>query len=76
MIHDLRYCDNRLPQIVCDALFYEMLLVAGADKRRAGLIHLGLRIGGGTRYAVCAGGMRVEDLAFELMLEQERGRGG
>lgn len=72
VIHDLLYCDNRLPRIVCDALFYEMLLVAGADKRGAGLMHWGLRIGGGPRYAACAGGMKVEDLAFELMSEQER----
>ena len=72
MIHDLLYCDNRLPRIVCDALFYEMLLEAGADKRRAGLMHLGLRIGGGPRYTACAGGMKVEDLAFELMSEAER----
>ncbi|WNW11238.1 DUF1353 domain-containing protein [Pseudomonas sp. DTU_2021_1001937_2_SI_NGA_ILE_001] len=72
VIHDLLYCDNRLPRVVCDALFYEMLLVAGADKKRAGLMHLGLRVGGGPRYAACAGGIKVEDLAFELMSEVER----
>lgn len=72
VIHDQLYCDNRLLRIVCDALFYEMLLVAGADKRRAGLMHIGLRIGGDPRYAACAGGMKVEELAFELMSEAER----
>jgi hypothetical protein len=72
VIHDLLYCENDLPREVCDALFYEMLLAAGADQRRAGLMHLGLRIGGGPRYAACAGGMKVEDLAFELMSDQER----
>lgn len=72
VIHDLLYCQNDLPREVCDALFYEMLLSLGADRRRADLMHLGLRIGGGPRYAACAGGMKVEDLAFELMSERER----
>ncbi|MCO8164809.1 DUF1353 domain-containing protein [Pseudomonas sp. 21LCFQ010] len=72
VIHDLLYCVNQLSRAVCDALFYEMLLVAGADQRRAGLMHWGLRVGGGPRYSACAGGMKVEDLAFELMSEAER----
>jgi hypothetical protein len=72
VIHDMLYCRNELPREVCDALFYEMLLAMGADQRRASLMHLGLRIGGGPRYAACVGGMKVEDLAFELMSDQER----
>lgn len=72
VIHDLLYCVNQLSRVVCDALFYEMLLVAGADQRKAWLMHWGLRAGGGPRYDACAGGMKVEDLAFELMGDAER----
>lgn len=72
VIHDYLYCANELPREVCDALFFEMLLASGADLRRARLMHLGLKVGGGSRYAACKGGMKVEDLAFELMPDQER----
>lgn len=72
VIHDLLYCQNELPRQGCDALFQEMLLALGADRRRAWLMYVGLRIGGGRRYAACAGGMKVEDLAFELMGDQDR----
>lgn len=72
VIHDYLYCTNELPREVCDALFFEMLLAAGADLRRSRLMHFGLKIGGGPRYVACQGGMRVEDLAFELMTAEER----
>lgn len=72
VIHDYLYCANELPREVCDALFFEMLLAAGADLRRSRLMHFGLKIGGGPRYVACQGGMRVEDLAFELMTAEER----
>ncbi|HDS1693702.1 TPA: hypothetical protein QEM72_004281, partial [Pseudomonas putida] len=61
-----------LPRAVCDALFYEMLLALGADKRRAGLMYAGLRVGGGSRYAACKGGVKDEDMAWALMREEER----
>ncbi|WP_192576896.1 DUF1353 domain-containing protein [Pseudomonas monteilii] len=67
VIHDFTYCENQLPRAVCDALFYEMLLALGADKRRAGLMYAGLRVGGGSRYAACKGGVKDEDMAWELM---------
>ncbi|WP_288076473.1 DUF1353 domain-containing protein [Pseudomonas sp.] len=72
VIHDFTYCQNVLPREVCDALLYEMLIVSGADKARAWLMYQAVRVFGGPRYAACAGGMRVEDLAFELMGEPER----
>ncbi len=72
VIHDLLYCQNELPRKACDELFYQMLLALGADRRRAWLMYVGLRIGGWRRYAACAGGMKVEDLAFELMSDDER----
>ena len=71
VIHDFAYCSNELPREVCDALFFEMLLAMDADKRRAGLMYAGLRVGGSSRYKACSGGMKVEDLAFELMTPQE-----
>ena len=71
VIHDWLYCQNKLAREQCDALFYEMLLATGADLRRAQLMFSGLRIGGGSRYRQCAGGIKVEDLAFELMTPQE-----
>jgi len=67
VIHDWLYCQNQIPRVVADALFYEMLLALGADKRRAGLMHAGVRVGGGNRYAACRGGVRAEDMAGELM---------
>ena len=67
VIHDFAYCQNKLSRAACDTLFYEMLLATGADLRRAQLMFSGLRIGGWYRYNQCAGGMKVEDLAFELM---------
>lgn len=72
VIHDWLYCQNQLPRAVCDALFYEMLLALGADKRRAGLMYAGLRVGGGSRYAACKGGVKDEDMAWALMSEGER----
>uniref|UniRef100_UPI002117E431 DUF1353 domain-containing protein n=1 Tax=Pseudomonas kurunegalensis TaxID=485880 RepID=UPI002117E431 len=72
VIHDFTYCENKLPRAVCDALFYEMLLALGADKRRAGLMYAGLRVGGGSRYAACKGGVKDEDMAWALMREEER----
>lgn len=71
VIHDFAYCQNKLTRKKCDALFYEMLLATGADLRRAQLMFSGLRIGGWYRYSQCKGGMKVEDLAFELMTPQE-----
>ncbi|WP_032632000.1 DUF1353 domain-containing protein [Pseudomonas syringae] len=71
VIHDFVYCQNKITRAQCDALFYEMLLATGADLRRAQLMFSGLRIGGGSRYRQCAGGMKVEDLAFELMRPEE-----
>lgn len=71
-MHDALYCHNLLPREVCDALLYEMLIVSGADKARAWLMYQAVRMFGGPRYAACAGGMKVEDLAFELMPESER----
>ncbi|WP_288080304.1 DUF1353 domain-containing protein, partial [Pseudomonas sp.] len=68
-MHDALYCQNILPREICDALLYEMLIVSGADKARAWLMYSAVRMFGGPRYAACAGGMRVEDLAFELMGE-------
>jgi hypothetical protein len=72
VVHDWLYCQNELPREVCDALFFEMLLAMDADKRRAGLMYAGLRVGGGSRYKACSGGMKVEDLAFELMRDADR----
>ena len=72
VIHDFAYCSNELPREVCDALFFEMLLAMDADKRRAGLMYAGLRVGGSSRYKACSGGMKVEDLAFELMPDNDR----
>lgn len=72
VIHDFLYCQNKLPRAQCDDLFHEMLLVAGVDRWRARLMYWGLRVGGGWRYAACAGGIKVEDMAFELMREAER----
>ena len=72
VIHDWLYCENRLTRAQCDALFYEMLLATGADLRRAQLMFSGLRIGGTSRYKQCAGGIKIEDLAFELMPDTDR----
>ncbi|MBP5971025.1 DUF1353 domain-containing protein [Pseudomonas iridis] len=72
VIHDWLYCQNQIPRVVADALFYEMLLALGADQRRAALMYAGLRLGGGRRYAACAGGVKAEDLALALMDEPER----
>ena len=66
VIHDWLYCQNQIPRVICDALFYEMLRALGADKRRAGLMHAGVRMGGGGRYAACKGGVKAEDMAGEL----------
>lgn len=71
VIHDWLYCENRLTRAQCDALFFEMLLATGTDLRRAQLMFSGLRIGGGSRYRQCAGGIKIEDLAFALMTPQE-----
>lgn len=71
VIHDFAYCENKLTRAQCDALFYEMLLATGADLRRAQLMFSGLRIGGWYRYRQCTGGMKVENLAFELITPQE-----
>ena len=71
VIHDWLYCQNKLTRAQCDALFYEMLLATGADLRRAQLMFSGLRIGGGSRYRQCAGGIKIEDMAFALMTPQE-----
>jgi hypothetical protein len=72
VIHDWLYCQNKLTRAQCDALFYEMLLATGADLRRAQLMFSGLRIGGWHRYGQCTGGVKVEDLAFELMPDAVR----
>uniref|UniRef100_UPI003556B6D9 hypothetical protein n=1 Tax=Pandoraea sputorum TaxID=93222 RepID=UPI003556B6D9 len=66
------FCENKLPRVVCDALYYEMILAINVGDRRAGAIHTFLHLGSGPAYARCAGGMKVEDLAFELMSEAER----
>lgn len=71
VIHDSFYCLNQLPREKCDALFCEMLLAIGVSKLKARLMYAGVRIGGGPRYDACKGGIRVEDLAFELMSEEE-----
>jgi hypothetical protein len=72
LIHAWLYCQDKLSLTECDALFYEMLLVKGADLRRAQLMFSELRIGAWYRYNQCAGGVKVEDLAFELMSSAER----
>lgn len=72
VIHDFLFCDNKLPRVVCDALYYEMILAINVGDRRAGAIHTVLHLGSAGPYAKCAGGMKIEDLAFELMTEQER----
>lgn len=71
-MHDWLYCQNLLPREVCDALLYEMLIVTGTDKVRAWLMYSAVRMFGASRYAACKGGLKVEDLAFELMSEPER----
>lgn len=72
VIHDFLFCENRLPRVVCDALYYEMILSINVGDHRAGAIHAFLHLGSAGASAECAGGMKVEDLAFELMSEQER----
>ena len=71
VIHDWLYCENRLACAQCDALFFKMLLATGTDLRRAQLMFSGLRIDGGPRYRQCASGIKIEDLAFELMTPQK-----
>lgn len=71
VIHDLLYCQNVLPRSTCDALFYEMLLVLGSNKPQAKAAYSGLRIGGGPAYNRCRGGIKVTDLAFELMNQED-----
>jgi len=72
VIHDFLYCQNELSRDVCDALYYEMILAINVGDRRAGLIHAGLHLGSARQYSACEGGMKVEDFAFELMLDRER----
>lgn len=72
VIHDFLYCQNILSRDVCDALYYEMILAINVGDRRAGLIHTGLHLGSARQYAACEGGMKVEDLAFELMPDTDR----
>lgn len=72
VIHDFLYCQNILSRDVCDALYYEMILAINVGDRRAGLIHTGLHLGSARQYAACEEGMKVEDLAFELMPDTDR----
>lgn len=71
VVHDFLFCQNVLPRAVCDALYYEMILAINVNDRRAGAIHTFLHLGSAGPYARCKGGMKVEDLAFELMNEEE-----
>lgn len=58
-----------LPREICDALCRKVLL-AGGDLRRSSLMHLGLKVGGGTRQSVCEGCIKIEELAYQLMSEK------
>ena len=71
VIHDWIYCSQALPRDEADDLFEEMLKVLGATPTRASAARLGLRIGSAPRYSACKGGLKVEDLAFELMSAEE-----
>ncbi len=51
-VHDYLYYTRMYPREVCDAIFREILRECeGAGAFRAGAMHLGVRVGGGSAYA-------------------------
>lgn len=71
VVHDWIYCSQALSREDADNLFAEMMKVLGASDSRIAAARLGLRIGSASRYNACKGGLKVEDLAFELMNAEE-----
>lgn len=71
VVHDASYCFNQRPQIWCDGMLREMLQATDCRLITRNLIYAGVWVGGSGHYAVCNGGPKLEDFAWELMTPQD-----
>lgn len=51
-VHDYLYYSGEYPREVCDGIFKEILESEGAGFFRRNMMHLGVRVGGASRYGV------------------------
>lgn len=66
LLHDWLYLNHQVDRKTADQIFYDFLVLNGAGKFKAKLMHKGVRIGGGPHFGYCQDDIDKLDMLYDV----------